>query len=744
MNDSARPIGQDCRTVNGHRSTAMPAASSIATFVPTDPLYPYQRHLAALNGLETVWGDYTGAGVIVGVYDVSVDFHHQDLAGKEITGLFPLFRGERYAIDPNPNLTHGTGVAGLIAASANGEGAVGVAFDASLVSVGLQEWWENQKTPLANALFETLQHVDVSNNSWGGFPTYSVGDPVTGSPLVRAAYEEAAVSGRYGLGTILVKAAGNESSTAQAEYYNTLREFILVGATSHAGVVLSYSNRGANLLVTAPVGVGFKTGTITTNNTHDVDWGAPYGLTNRQLSGVGDLVTDPTDYMYFNGTSAAAPMVSGVVALMLEANPDLGWRDVQEILSLSAQQTGRDMDSPRERFAWQYNGDTHWNGGGRHISNDYGYGEVDPLAAVRMAEVWSLFNTPATSANEEQVTSGPTPAVVHDVPGDGTALDLTAQIEAEGGFDIETVEVTVHIQADRIYDLQLTLVSPDGTEIALTDTERSVYTPGKVAKDGLSWTFLVQHLRGEDADGSWTLRAEDTVDNDKSIQLSDFSITAYGTTPGRNDVYTFTDEAFELLDSDPTRSEITDLRGMDDGLNLAAVTRDIVVNLSRGGDIGDGDSTLFSFGPDTRIEHAISGDGNDWLRGNGVDNFLSGNRGDDRLSGRVGDDDLFGGTGNDVIRGGRGRDQIEGGAGDDILWGGRGRDVFVFGPGAGSDVIRDFDVEKDALDIAFLGGSPFILDARDDGADLLIGFLDFEIRLTDLAGTSEYDLTWLS
>ena len=722
----------------------MPDASAIASFTPTDPLYPHQRHLAELNGLETAWGDYTGAGVIVGVYDVSVDFHHQDLAGKEITGLFPLFRGERYAIDPDPNLTHGTGVAGLIAASADGEGAVGVAFDASLVSVGLQEWWQNQKTPLAKALFETLQHVDVSNNSWGGVPDYLLGDPVKSNPLIATAYEEAAESGRYGLGTILVKAAGNETSTAQAEYYNTLREFILVGATSHAGVVLSYSNRGANLLVTAPVGMGVKTGTITTNNTHDVDWGDPYGLTNRQLPGVGDLVDDPTDYMFFDGTSAAAPMVSGVVALMLEANPDLGWRDVQEILSLSARQTGRDLESPNERFAWQTNGDTHWNGGGRHISNDYGYGEVDPLAALRMAEVWSLFDDPATSTNEEQVTSDPTPAVVHDVPGDGTALELSTRIEAEDGFDIETVEVTVHIQADRIHDLQLTLVSPDGTEIALTDTERSIYTAGNIARDGLSWTFLVQHLRGEDATGGWTLRAQDTLDNDKSIQLSGLSITAHGTTPDRDDVHTFTDEGFDLLDSDPARGEITDLRGMDDALNLAALTRDIVVDLSRDGGIGDGDRMLFSYGPGTRIEHAVSGDGDDWLRGNTVDNFLSGNRGDDRLSGRRGDDDLFGGAGDDVIRGGRGGDQIEGGAGDDILWGGLGRDVFVFDIGAGSDVIRDFDPERDALDFAFLDGSPYLVEAQDDGDDLLIAFQDYEVRLADLAGTSEYDLTWLS
>src|SRR5262249_54532457 len=51
----------------------------------------------------------------------------------------------------------------------------------------------------------------------------------------------------------------------------------------------------------------------------------------------------------FNGTSASAPIVSGVIALMLEANPDLSWRDVQEILVRSARQ-----NNPTDK-SWQTN-----------------------------------------------------------------------------------------------------------------------------------------------------------------------------------------------------------------------------------------------------------------------------------------------------------------------------------------------------------------------------------------------------
>ena len=90
----------------------------------------------------------------------------------------------------------------------------------------------------------------------------------------------------------------------------------------------------------------------------------------------------------FGGTSAAAPIVSGVVALMLDANPYLGYRDVQEILAYSARQTS-------VTSGYQYNGATNWNGAGLHFSNDFGAGLVDAHAAVRLAETWGPQHTPA-------------------------------------------------------------------------------------------------------------------------------------------------------------------------------------------------------------------------------------------------------------------------------------------------------------------------------------------------------------
>ena len=112
-----------------------------------------------------------------------------------------------------------------------------------------------------------------------------------------------------------------------------------------------------------------------------------------------------TDYRFLAGTSFATPMVSGVVALMYEANPNLGWRDVQSILANSARHVGSEIGSGPafdERYAWGWNDANTWNGGGLHFSNDYGYGLVDALAAVRLAETWLVRDGGADQREPDQ------------------------------------------------------------------------------------------------------------------------------------------------------------------------------------------------------------------------------------------------------------------------------------------------------------------------------------------------------
>ena len=87
-------------------------------------------------------------------------------------------------------------------------------------------------------------------------------------------------------------------------------------------------------------------------------------------------------------------------------------------------------------------------------------------------------------------------------------------------------------------------------------------------------------------------------------------------------------------------------------------------------------------------------------QGTSGDDSLSGSKGKDKLWGGKGNDTLKGGKGSDKLLGGDGNDTLFGGKGNDKLWGGDGSDTFVFGKNSGKDVIYDFDVKKDMLQIA--------------------------------------------
>ena len=96
------------------------------------------------------------------------------------------------------------------------------------------------------------------------------------------------------------------------------------------------------------------------------------------------------------------------------------------------------------------------------------------------------------------------------------------------------------------------------------------------------------------------------------------------------------------------------------------------------------------------------GSGNDVVRGGAEDDFLLGDSGNDEIVGGHGWDRLFGGTGNDFLKGGDGNDILMGGVGDDVMIGGRGVDHFVYLENAGRDVIHEFDLARDVVDLRLL------------------------------------------
>ena len=209
-----------------------------------------------------------------------------------------------------------------------------------------------------------MNSVDIYSNSWG---PYDDGTLQPAPPEVLAALENGTTNGRNGKGVIYTWAGGNgRNSNDNSNYdgYANSRYVISVAAITNQGVYSGYSEPGANVLVTSPSNGGSDA--ITTTSTNN-------GYTDN-----------------FGGTSSATPLVSGIVALMLEANPNLSWRDVQHVLVNSSDVVD--------------NSSSGWftNGAGHEFSHDYGFGRINAQSAVALSKTWSNVGTEVSFSSQHQ------------------------------------------------------------------------------------------------------------------------------------------------------------------------------------------------------------------------------------------------------------------------------------------------------------------------------------------------------
>ena len=724
----------------GKSNGANPLARQ-ADSIPSDNLFANQWHLqntgqsGGIAGVDLnvtgVWDDYTGAGVTVAVYDDSVQYTHHDLDDNYDASQHIVLGGGVH--NPAPNAAddnHGTAVAGIIAAENNGSGTVGVAYDATLV--GVDALSINSFGGFGQAM-GAQQNFDVVNHSWGFTTPFAANEQdAAWSAYFFAGIDSAVANGRGGLGTNIVTSAGNDRTLdrdVNDSNFTSTHHTIAVAAMSHDNSVSYYSTPGAAVLVSA-----------TTNG----PGGSGIWTTDR-LGGDGYSSNDYTGS--FGGTSAAAPMVSGVVALMLEANSDLGWRDVQQILSYSAKHAGSNVGSGpsgHEKYTWGFNGADTWNGGGLHFSNDYGFGRVDALAAVRLAETWDLQST---SANEATATGSWSGSLF--VP-DNNANGVSFQFSVGTSLKIEAVDLDLTGSHSYVGDLVVTLTSPDGTVSTLLDTVGS-----SASFPSTGWTFTSHAFRGELSSGTWTVTISDRFNGDTGT-FTNAAFTAYGSADTGNDLYVYTDE-FGTYGGLSERQTLSDTDGGTDTINAAAVTGDTTINLNAGTTSTVAGRT-FTVAAGTVVENVHGGDGDDTLTGNAVANELTGGRGNDSLRGGSGDDHLEGGTGADVLRGDNGNDHLDAGdgndalaghAGDDNLYGGAGND-FLYGNGdndmlwggTGNDVLigaSGDDVLRGESGHDYLnGGDGNDALAGHDGADLLLGGGGNDF----LYGNQDSDMLW--
>lgn len=664
-----------------HRAVPSLAATGMT---PSDPLYPQQWHFPLVGDIETIWEEFDGSGVHVGVFDDGIEYTHPDLAANYDASLHFTYQGVTYdGMASAADEVHGTSVAGIIAAqNDNGTGGTGVAHGATLTAIDIFDPALTATTEIERASMLWAQNFDIMSNSWGWTPGYRGFQSLAKAGSLQAQYQdwygEVVAEGRGGLGTVIVQAAGNDALNANGDGVNATRFTLTIAATDEAGFVQDYSNWGACILVAAPASA------VTTDRT---------GSAGYNAAGDGDPL--PVNYTsQFGGTSAATPTVSGVVALMLEANDGLGWRDVANILAMSAALTGSDYGGDGAGFevgSWGHGGTGSWNGGGSAYHLSYGYGMVDAFAAVRMAEAWLTMHggVAQTSANEVTVTASHVGGAVA-IPDFANGVDGVARSDVVVTEDIaiDTIYVTVRVTHSHASDLTLSLVAPDGTEIPLFLQEGD----STLFDDGLRWTFAVEAARGYSSAGTWSVRATDMAEGDTG-SINAVSLSFFGAAATHDDVYHFTEDFLALKAVDAGRGVVSDTDGGSDWLNLAALQGDILAGLAGGSSVGVDGAHWFSLATAARIENLYAGDGNDTITGSGADNEIRGARGNDRLLGR---------GGADLLAGGQGHDRLAGGG---------GADTFEFSGSFGRDRVVDFHDNLDTL----------ALDARLWGGGLTVG-----------------------
>lgn len=289
---------------------------SLSTFVPNDPFYSEQWNLPLIR-LPQAWSVTRGSSQVrVAVLDTGIDASHPDLTGRIDTENGYNFIAD--STDTHDDHGHGTHVAGVIGAVTNNSlGVAGILWEGGILPVKVLDhmgrgtnWYVAKGIRYAAGLLEepaNPQPVDIINLSLGGYHSEDL---------------QGAVLEAYGEGVLIVTASGN---TGQGILYPAYYpQTIAVGAVGYNGgerpVRASYSGYGPMLDFVAP-------------------GGEPAGGSSGEPSAI--YSTYPQNrYRHLQGTSMAAPHVSGVMGLMLAAG--IPRTRVLEILQRTAVDLGQD------------------------------------------------------------------------------------------------------------------------------------------------------------------------------------------------------------------------------------------------------------------------------------------------------------------------------------------------------------------------------------------------------------------
>ncbi|XP_061573887.1 neuroendocrine convertase 1-like [Cololabis saira] len=450
-----------------------------------DPLWPLQWELFAqgeynssrfdLNVMPVWKNNITGNGVVVSIVDDGVDHTNKDLKKNfEALASYDLLATYGASHDPMPVKdeanSHGTRCAGEVSMEANNSYCgVGIAFNARIGGIRLL-YGPVTDVMEAAALSYNIHFIDIYVCSWG--PRDDGAEMDGPHVLTDQALQLGTSKGRNGKGSIFMWAAGNggmyDDHCGADGYVNSVHT-IAIGAVTRTGKPTYFSESCPGVIAVTLVGAG-------------VEGFLPLVTVSNMGEG---CVT------YFPGTSSAAPIAAGILALALEVNPELTWRDVQHLIAKTAK-----IPDPEEP-GWSI------NAAGYHVHHRYGFGLLD---AGRIVQQAALFHSVAPQrkctqeANLRQERIFP--------PGGGVSINIQSDGCRGSPNEISTLEhvqVIVSVNAVCRGDLSVSLRSPGGTLSLLLDPR-----PNDSSKAGLqNWTLMTLHSWGEPPRGRWTLQVTD-------------------------------------------------------------------------------------------------------------------------------------------------------------------------------------------------------------------------------------------
>lgn len=497
-------------------------------FSPNDPYYLYstcptnfpgQWHLynsAPTNGisnagvdagLRSAWNQgYTGRGVVIGIVDDGTDRLNYDLVTNYNASLSYDFVA--YTADPYVNLAtnnnHGTAVAGVAAArGGNGVGGTGAAPYAQFadiriggVSNGTYQgyldayYWKSGINTNNNSISSAPQ-IQIQNHSYGSDDVYASDGSYDNHYLQAWALTSSN-------GVIHVFAAGNmrdstnlyHAADCTKEIATASPDVISVAALGSDGKYASYSCYGASVFVTAPSSSDYCHQILTPDRTGLIGY--------NRTSDPSDTFSDLDYTSTFGGTSSAAPLVSGIIALGKEANPNLDVRSAKHALV----RTSVVVDASDASATGSWN----TNGVGFVFNPNYGFGNIN--AGTFVSKVMNI----AYVTENTYATTG-TQAVGQAIPDNDTAgITKTIGLGLFGSptwQSLESVQVKLSLSHALRGDLEATMTSPSG----MSSKVMTVDSYDKASTNGWSWTFLSNAFWGENpqATGNWTLKVADLV-----------------------------------------------------------------------------------------------------------------------------------------------------------------------------------------------------------------------------------------